>query len=80
MSRIDPINPSSAEPRVKAVLDAQTQKWGAPLSNHLLYAYRPSIFKGARAMWAGLDASALLPGELVALLNRRVAAHVGCVF
>lgn len=80
MSRIESVDPSSAEPRVKAVLDAQAKKWGKPLANHLLYAHRPSIFKGVRGMWGGLDASGLLPSELVALLNRRVAAHVGCVF
>ena len=80
MARIDPIDPDAAVPRVKAVLDAQVENWGAPLANHLIYAHRPSIFKGARAMWGGLDASGLLPTHLVALLNRRVAFHIGCVF
>lgn len=80
MPRIDPVDVTEAEPRVKAVLDSQEAHWGAPLANHLIYAHRPSIFKGARGMWGGLDASGLLPGDLIALLNRRVAAHVGCVF
>lgn len=80
MARLDPIDPNKTEPRIRAVLEAQSKTWGAPLANHLLYAHRPSIFKGARGMWAGLDASGLLSAQLVALLNRRVAFHIGCVF
>ncbi len=80
MARIPGVDPQSVAPRVKAVLDAQAKTWGAPLANHLLYARRPSILRGARAMWAGIDESGLLSPGLVALINRRVAALVGCVF
>ena len=69
-----------ADRRIAAVLESQTKRWGAPLSNHLLYARRPSVFRGARAMWGGLAESALLPAALVALLNRRVASLIGCEF
>lgn len=62
------------------VLDAQAKTWGAPLLNHLIYARRPSIFRGVRGMWAGLEGSGLIDGTLVALLNRRVAALNGCEF
>ncbi len=78
--RIGGIDPDHAEGYVRAVLEAQAKKWGAPLLNHLLYARRPSIFRGARAMWAGLDSSGLIDGRLTALINRRVAALNGCVF
>ena len=80
MARIDGVDPNSAEGPVRAVLEAQAEKWGAPLLNHLLYARRPTIFRGARAMWAGLDSSGLIEGRLVALINRRVAAINGCEF
>ena len=80
MARIDGVDPNSAEGPVKVVLQAQAEKWGAPLLNHLLYARRPTIFRGARAMWAGLDSSGLIEGRLVALINRRVAAINGCEF
>ena len=80
MARIDGVDPNSAEGPVKVVLEAQAEKWGAPLLNHLLYARRPTIFRGARAMWAGLDSSGLIEGRLVALINRRVAAINGCEF
>ena len=58
----------------------QADKWGAPLLNRLIYARRPSIFRGVRGMWAGLDTSGLLDPRLVALVNRRIAALNGCVF
>jgi hypothetical protein len=80
MSRIDGVDAGSVERRTAAVLEAQRERWGAPLQNHLLYARRPSIFRGVRAMWSGLAESGLLDGALVALVNRRVAALIGCVF
>lgn len=80
MSRIPGIDPDSAEGPIRAVLTAQTKKWGGPLLNHLVYARRPTIFRGVRAMWTGLDASGLLDTRLVALINRRVASINGCAF
>lgn len=66
--------------RIESVFEAQERKWGAPLVNHLLYAHCPTIFRGVRAMWIGLDSSGHLDPALVALVNRRVATHNGCVF
>ena len=80
MVRIGSVDPSQMEQPVRAVLEAQAKKWGAPLLNHLIYARRPTIFRGARAMWSGLDSSGLVDPGLVALINRRVAALNGCVF
>ena len=65
---------------MRRVFEAQTKKWGAPLLNHLVYARRPSIFRGARAMWGGIDESGLIDPKLQALVNRRVAFHNGCLF
>ena len=80
MTRIEGVDPARTERRVRSVLEAQAEKWGEPLPNHLLYARRPSIFRGIRAMWEGLDASGLLDPKLVTLLSRRVAALNSCVF
>ena len=80
MARIPNADPNAVEPRIKAVLDAQQKKWGAPLLNHLIYARRPSIFHGVRAMWTGIDASGLIDSKLEALINRRVAFLNGCEF
>ncbi len=80
VARIEGVDPAQAEKRIRAVLEAQAEKWGRPLLNHLIYARRPTIFRGARAMWGGLDASGLIEPALVALVNRRVAALNGCEF
>jgi hypothetical protein len=78
--RIPGIDPGRAEGAIRAVLDAQAERWGAPLINHLVYARRPSIFRGARAMWTGLGQSGLIDARLHALINRRVAYQNGCAF
>jgi hypothetical protein len=78
--RIQPVDPEKAEPAVRAVLEAQRQKWGGPLLNHLLYGRRPSLFRAVRAMWGGIDASGLIDPKLQALINRRVASLNGCEF
>jgi hypothetical protein len=80
LSRIQPVDPDTVDAPIAAVLDAQRKKWGAPLLNHLLYARRPSVFRGVRAMWSGLDASGLIDPKLQALLNRRIAGLNGCHF
>jgi hypothetical protein len=80
MARVDGVDPDEVDERTAAVFRAQTSKWGGPLLNHLLYARRPSIFRGARGMWGGLDASGLLEPGLAALVNRRVAMLNGCEF
>lgn len=80
MSRIDGVNPEDVDGSTAAAFAAQEKRWGAPLLNHLVYARRPTIYRAARGMWGGLDASGLLDPKLVALLNRRVAIVNRCVF
>jgi len=80
MARVVDVNTQEADRYINDVLDAQRKTWGAPLLNHLLYARRPSIFKGARAMWTGIEASGLIDPALRSLINRRVAFLNGCEF
>lgn len=80
MTRIDGVDPEQTDGPVKAVLAAQAKTWGAPLRNHLVYARRPSVFRGVRAMWGGIDASGLIDPALQALVNRRVAIINRCEF
>ncbi|HEX9424835.1 MAG TPA: hypothetical protein VF899_16470 [Pyrinomonadaceae bacterium] len=80
MARIADVNLKEVDKYIAGVLEAQKKSWGAPLLNHLLYARRPSIFRGARAMWGGIEASGLIEASLRALINRRVAALNGCEF
>jgi hypothetical protein len=80
MARIEGVDPAEVDGYTRRVFEAQARKWGSPLLNHLLYARRPSIFRGARGMWMGIDASGLIDGKLQALVNRRVASINGCEF
>ncbi len=81
MARIDGVRPDQVQDDyVKNVLAAQAKTWGAPLLNHLVYARRPSILRGARGMWAAIEGSRLIDGKLQTLLNRRVASLNGCEF
>ncbi len=80
VARIKGLNTNEVESYIRNVFEAQAKKWGAPLQNHLVYARRPSIFRGARAMWAGIDASGLIDAKHRALINRRVASLNGCEF
>ena len=80
MARVEDVNPVEVESSIRKVFEAQTEHWGAPLLNHLIYARRPTIFRGVRAMWTGIDSSGLIDGQLTALINRRVASLNGCEF
>ena len=80
MARVANADVATADKYIKTVLEAQAKDWGGPLLNHLVYARRPSIFKGARGMWTGIEASGLIDPSLRALLNRRVASLNGCEF
>jgi hypothetical protein len=80
MARVPNVEVEKVDRQIKSVLEAQAKKWGAPLLNHLIYARRPSIFRGVRGMWSGLDASGLIDSALQAMLNRRVAFLNGCDF
>ena len=80
MARIRDADIAHADRYVKDVLEGQRKTWGAPLLNHLVYARRPSIFRGARAMWTGIGSSGLIDARLAGLINRRVAALNGCEF
>ena len=81
MARIEGIRPGEAgDDYVEKILAAQARHWGSPLLNHLVYARRPTIFRGARGMWTGIDASGLINERLKALINRRVASLNRCEF
>jgi hypothetical protein len=81
MARIAGVDPQRVtEEYIARVFEAQAKAWGAPLLNHLVYARRPTIFRGARGMWTGLDGSGLIDKKLAALLNRRVASLNHCEF
>ncbi len=80
MARIEGVDPATVDQSIRAIFEAQARMWGGPLLNHLVYARRPTIFRGVRAMWTGIGGSGLIDERLQTLVNRRVASHNGCVF
>ena len=79
MPRVRPLEKEQIrDPDILRALNRQEQSYGTTLSNHAVLARRPSIFRGFRAMWDGLDESGLLGARLVCLVNVRVAALIGC--
>lgn len=63
---------------VQAVCQRLSERYGSVPYNHAVLARSPSIFRGFRAMWDGLESSALLPARLADLLNVKVARLIGC--
>ena len=58
---------------IRRVFEQQEQRYGSVLHNHQILARRPSLFRGFRAMWDGIEESGLLPARLLDLVNVRVA-------
>lgn len=72
MSRIQS-DDTSDDTYVSRVFAAQAKRWGAPLLNHRVYARRPTIFRGVRAMWNGIAASGLIDEQLQALVGESLS-------
>ncbi len=80
MARIPDADAAGFDEFTNNIFLQQTKKWGAPLLPYPIYARRPGILRAVRGMWDALGSSRLLEGRLVALVNRRVASHNGCLF
>ena len=65
---------------IRAVWEAQEASRGAPQPNTRIYALRPSIWRGRRALDAGIEESGLLPQQLKNLVSLRTALINGCPF
>jgi len=65
-------------PEMRSICKRLEQSYGTVPYNHSVLARRPSIFSAFRAMWEGLEQSALLPARLADLINVKVALLIGC--
>lgn len=80
-TRIPPVDIDVLPDDLRATLEEQRTRYGAPLHPYLFYARNAAYFRAATAMWAALQQEATrVPAALRALLNRRVAAWNGCEF
>ncbi len=78
MPRLTGLKKEQLPAELRPVCERLEKRYGVIPDNHAVLARRPSIFRGFRAMWEGLEESGLLPARLVDLLNVKVATLVGC--
>lgn len=78
MARLHALTRDEASEQVRSVYDANMQTYGLILNTTGIYAYRPSIQLGVKALGEGISASGLIPEKLRCLINVRIASQVGC--
>ena len=80
-TRIPPVDVATLPDDLRAVLQEQRERLGAPLYPYLFYARNPAYFRAAHAMWSALQQETKrVPGTLRGLLNRRVASWNECEY
>ena len=80
-TRIAPVDIATLPDDLRATLEGQRKRWGAPLHPYLFYARNPAFFRAAQEMWTALQRETKrVPVTLRALLNRRVAWWNGCEY
>ena len=80
MARIRGATKSEVPDDIRVIYEQQERDRGAPLPNTPVYALRPSIFRGHRALAAGIEESGLLDAQLRRLATLRAAFINGCPF
>ena len=80
MPRISGAAKNAVPEDIKAIYEEQERTNGVPLPGTPIYGLRPSIFRGHRALAAGIDESGLLEPDLRRLATLRAALINGCPF
>ncbi len=80
MPRISEIEEPGDDPILQDVFAKERATFGDLLNTTKIQAHRPGIMKAAKQLSAAIDASGLLPAELLALVYLRVALINGCPF
>ncbi len=80
MSRIRPLDRDEAHPDAQPFFDQDMRAFGLVLNPTGIFAYRPPILSGYRALSRSVAKDAVLPAGLRALICVRVAMLVGCPF
>lgn len=78
MPRVSGLDKREMKPEMRSICERLEQRYGSVPYNHSVLARRPSIFSAFRAMWEGLEQSALLPARLADFVNVKVASLIGC--
>ena len=80
MARAHALTREEAAADVHALYDANLKAFGQILNTTGIWAYRPTIQLGVKALADGIQASGLVGDKLRCLLNVRIASQLGCGF
>ena len=80
MPRVREIENPGDDPILKETFAREQELFGFVLNPTKVQAHTPGIMKAAKQLSVAVDRSGLLPKELLALVNVRVALINGCPF
>ncbi|MBI4493586.1 MAG: hypothetical protein HY690_12420 [Chloroflexi bacterium] len=80
MARMHALARDEAAEATHSVYDANVATYGQVLNSTGIYAYRPTILQGVKALGEGIQRSGLIPARLRCLVNVYVASRVGCPY
>jgi alkylhydroperoxidase family enzyme len=80
MPRVREIEDPGDDPILKETFARERELFGFVLNPTKVQAHTPGIMKAAKQLSLAVDRSGLLPKELLALVNVRVALINGCPF
>jgi alkylhydroperoxidase family enzyme len=78
--RVREIDDPGDDPILTELYQKEQEAFGFVLNTTRVLAQRPGILRAAKQLGAAIDRSGLLPKDLVALVNLRVALINGCPF
>jgi hypothetical protein len=78
MNRVRALSRDEAPADVRGLYDANLKVYGQILNTTGIWAHRPTIQLGVKALADGIQQSGLVPDRLRCLLNVRIAGRVGC--
>jgi alkylhydroperoxidase family enzyme len=78
--RVREIQDPGDDPILKETFERERELFGFVLNPTKVQAHTPGIMKAAKQLSLAVDRSGLLPKELLALVNVRVALINGCPF
>jgi alkylhydroperoxidase family enzyme len=78
--RVREVDEPGDDPILQDLYAKEQDAFGFVLNTTRVMAQRPGILRAAKQLGAAIDRSGLLPKELVALVNLRVALINGCPF
>ena len=78
MTRVHALTREEAPAEVRPLYDANLRSYGQVLNSTPVWAHRPTIQLGVKALADGIQQSALISDKLRCLINVRIASQVGC--